>query len=111
MKILLVTAPQDKAEEIGRKAVEARRVACANICPGVSSIFRWEGKLDRADEAVILDVETAVYFSLDGAGLRMWELLGDGKSVPEVSREIGVTGTTLHKAIQSGRLHAFKKKR
>jgi len=37
-------------------------------------------------------------------------LLDDGKSVPEVSREIGVTGTTLHKAIRAGRLHAFKKK-
>ena len=42
---------------------------------------------------------------------RAQALLDDGKSVPEVSREIGVTGTTLHKAIRAGRLHAFKKKR
>ena len=42
---------------------------------------------------------------------RAQALLDEGKSVPEVSREIGVTGTTLHKAIQAGRLHAFKKKR
>lgn len=33
-----------------------------------------------ADEAVILNVDTAVYHSLGGAGLRMWELLGQGKS-------------------------------
>src|ERR1700758_4456558 len=39
-----------------------------------------------ADEAVILDVETARYYSLDGAGLAMWELLGKGKRVPEVAR-------------------------
>lgn len=38
-------------------------------------------------------------------------LLDEGKSVPEVSGEIGVAGNTLHKAIQAGRLHAFKKKR
>ena len=29
-----------------------------------------------ADEAVILDVDTAHYFSLRGCGLRAWELLG-----------------------------------
>jgi hypothetical protein len=36
--------------------------------------------------------------------------LDEGKSVPEVSREIGVAGTTLHKAIQAGRLQGVKKK-
>jgi hypothetical protein len=38
-------------------------------------------------------------------------LLDEGKNVPEVSREMGVAGNTLHKAIRAGRLHAFKKKR
>jgi transposase len=37
-------------------------------------------------------------------------LLDQGKSVPEVSQEIGVRGNTLHKAIRGGRLHANKKK-
>jgi transposase len=36
-------------------------------------------------------------------------LLDAGHSVPEVSREIGVAGNTLHKAIRAGRLHAGKK--
>jgi transposase-like protein len=40
---------------------------------------------------------------------RAQALLREGKSVPEVSREIGVAGNTLHKAIRAGRLHAFKK--
>ena len=31
-----------------------------------------------ADEAVILDVDTANYYSLSGTGLRAWELLGKG---------------------------------
>ncbi len=42
---------------------------------------------------------------------RAQALLDEGKSVPEVSEEIGVAGNTLHKAIHAGRLHAFKKKR
>jgi hypothetical protein len=41
---------------------------------------------------------------------RAQALLDEGKSVPELSRQIGVAGTTLHKAIQAGRLHAVKKK-
>jgi transposase len=42
---------------------------------------------------------------------RAQALLDEGKSVPEVSGEIGVGGSTLHKAIHAGRLHASKKKR
>jgi transposase-like protein len=37
--------------------------------------------------------------------------LEEGKSVPEVSRAVGVAGNTLHKAIRAGRLHGFKKNR
>ena len=39
-----------------------------------------------ADEAVILDVETAVYYSLGGPGLRIWELIGEGRSAGEIGR-------------------------
>lgn len=38
-----------------------------------------------SDEAVILDVETAHYFSLPGPGLRAWELLGEGRTVAEAA--------------------------
>lgn len=41
---------------------------------------------------------------------RAQSLLDQGKSVPEVSREIGVMGNTLHKAIRAGRLRGIKKK-
>ena len=41
-----------------------------------------------ADEAVILDVETAAYYSLGGAGLRMWELLGESLSLPAIVRTL-----------------------
>ena len=42
---------------------------------------------------------------------RAQELFDEGKSVPEVAREVAVSGNTLHKAIGAGRLHAVKKKR
>ena len=37
-------------------------------------------------------------------------LLDEGLSVPQVSEQSGVLGTTLHKAIGSGRLRVLKKK-
>jgi hypothetical protein len=37
-------------------------------------------------------------------------LLDEGRSVPEVGKEVGVAGNTLHKAISAGRLRAIKKK-
>jgi len=38
-------------------------------------------------------------------------LLDEGKSVPEISQQLGVLATTLHKAIDDGRLRQSKKKR
>jgi hypothetical protein len=37
-------------------------------------------------------------------------LLDEGKSVPEVGKTVGVLPDTLHKAIDSGRLHQPKKR-
>ena len=58
-----------EAEQAGRELVERRLAACVNILPGMISHFRWEGKVERAEEAVMIiktraslavEVETAV---------------------------------------------------
>lgn len=55
LRFLYVTAASgEEAEQIGRALVEARLAACANILPGMSSIYWWEGKLERASEAVLI---------------------------------------------------------
>lgn len=38
-----------------------------------------------AEEAVILDTDTAHYFSLAGTGLRAWELFASGRSPAQVA--------------------------
>ncbi len=35
-------------------------------------------------ETVILDLASGIYFGLDPVGARIWELLGEGKSLAEV---------------------------
>lgn len=44
----------DQAREIGRAVVEARLAACANILDGMTSIYRWEGRVEEGDEVVLL---------------------------------------------------------
>jgi uncharacterized protein involved in tolerance to divalent cations len=43
-----------EAEAAGRSIVEKRLAACVNILPGMISHYWWEGKIERAEEAVML---------------------------------------------------------
>lgn len=53
--VILVTAKDEvQAKRIAEKLVAEKLVACANIVPGVQSIFRWEGKVDRAREVLLI---------------------------------------------------------
>jgi hypothetical protein len=36
------------------------------------------------DEVVILDLATGTYFGLDPVGARIWELMGEGKTLAEI---------------------------
>jgi periplasmic divalent cation tolerance protein len=43
-----------EAEKIGRALVEDRLAACVNIVPGMISHYRWQGAIERGEEAVML---------------------------------------------------------
>ena len=43
-----------EAEKSGLKLVEAGLAACVNIIPAMRSIYRWEGAVEAADEAVMV---------------------------------------------------------
>jgi len=53
--IVLITAKNTKeAARIANKLVAEKLIACANIINGVKSIFWWEGKVDKADEVLLI---------------------------------------------------------
>ncbi len=53
--VVFVTAPSlAEGEIIGRYLVENRLVACANVIPGVTSIFRWKGNICREAEVLLI---------------------------------------------------------
>ena len=36
------------------------------------------------DETVILDLESGTYFGLDSIGARVWQMMGEGKTLSEI---------------------------
>ena len=52
--VMTTTASVEAAEKLVRSLLEERLVACGNILPGAVSIYRWEGKVTRESEAVVL---------------------------------------------------------
>jgi periplasmic divalent cation tolerance protein len=43
-----------EAEKAGQALVDARLAACVNILPGMISVYRWQGVVERAEEAVMI---------------------------------------------------------
>ncbi len=61
--LVLTTAPgPDEAARIARALVEERLAACGNVVPGLRSIYRWEGKVEDAPEALLLLKTTRARF-------------------------------------------------
>ena len=53
--VVFVTAKnKQEAEKIARGLLQARLAACVNIMEGVKSLFMWEGKLDTAQEVLLV---------------------------------------------------------
>jgi len=52
--VYMTAGSEDEAARIGRALVEEKLAACVNILPGMKSIFRFEGKIDEASEAVLI---------------------------------------------------------
>lgn len=54
-RVVLVTAPNAAvAESLVRRLVEEGVVACGNILPGVTSIYRWKGAVEHETESLIV---------------------------------------------------------
>jgi len=43
-----------EAERTGRTLIERELAACVNIVPGMISHYRWQGAVERAEEAIMI---------------------------------------------------------
>ncbi len=54
MKVVLITAPPEEAGGLARRAVEADLAACINLVRGVTSHYRWEGRVQADEESLLI---------------------------------------------------------
>ena len=53
--IVFITTPNlTEAESLAEKVVEAKLAACVQILPEISSVYVWEGKLQKTNEHLLL---------------------------------------------------------
>jgi periplasmic divalent cation tolerance protein len=52
--VLVTTSTSKDAVVIGEAVVRAKRAACVNILPAVTSIYRWKGKTEKSREALLI---------------------------------------------------------
>ncbi|MFB3819172.1 MAG: divalent-cation tolerance protein CutA [Candidatus Methylomirabilales bacterium] len=79
--VVLITCPSAAVgEKIGQALVEARLAACVNVVPRITSIYRWEGKVVRDREVLLLVKTRPARF----AALRRHVVALHPYSVPEI---------------------------
>ncbi len=54
--VVMLSTCQDeaKANAIAEQLVEHRLAACVSIVPGIKSVFRWEGKIQKESEVLLV---------------------------------------------------------
>lgn len=52
--LYVTAASKEEALRIGRALVTERLVACANVIPGMQSVYRWQGVVEEAEETVLI---------------------------------------------------------
>ena len=53
--VLITTSSASEAQAIGRALVEGRLAACVNVTSGLRSLFRWQGKIEEQEEALMVE--------------------------------------------------------
>ncbi len=55
LTLVLSTVPDAATgERLARQLVEERLIACANLIPGLTSVYRWEGEVRAEPEVLML---------------------------------------------------------
>ncbi|HLY97654.1 MAG TPA: divalent-cation tolerance protein CutA [Candidatus Angelobacter sp.] len=61
--VLTTASSEDEAKKLAHALVERRLAACVNIVPQITSVYRWQGKVESACEWLLLIKTTHSVFS------------------------------------------------
>jgi periplasmic divalent cation tolerance protein len=71
IQLLFCTCPDSSAAERLAEALVARRLAaCVNILPGLTSVYRWQGVVERSSEHLLLIKSTSDRYDALEAAIR-----------------------------------------
>jgi periplasmic divalent cation tolerance protein len=81
VRVVFCTFPDPEiGRRISQEAVELRYAACANLLPGLQSIYRWHGEVQQADETLVVYKTSAARY----ADLEAFLLRSHPYEVPEI---------------------------
>jgi periplasmic divalent cation tolerance protein len=64
--VIFVTCPESESDRIASQLVDEQIAACVNIVPGVTSIYRWQGKVSRdLEHLLIIKTEQNMWQTLE----------------------------------------------
>lgn len=52
--VVSTLASAEEARGLARELVDERLIACGTVIPGVTSIYRWEGRVEEGSEALLV---------------------------------------------------------
>jgi len=52
--VITTTGSREEADRIARFLVEEQIAACVNLLPGLTSVYRWKGEVETAEEILLL---------------------------------------------------------
>jgi periplasmic divalent cation tolerance protein len=68
LQVVTTTETREHALEIARETVRARAAACAQVIGPMTSVFRWEGRVEEAEEYLcVMKTSSASYEKLEKA--------------------------------------------
>jgi periplasmic divalent cation tolerance protein len=59
VRLVITTCPPKSARDIVRSLVDDGLVACGNVVPGITSIYRWKGTVEEDAETLVFLKTTA----------------------------------------------------
>jgi len=68
-QVVLCTCPnQATAEKLAHLIIDAKLAACVNIIPNLTSIYRWQDKIETSSEQLlIIKTKKSVYTTLESS--------------------------------------------
>lgn len=79
--VVFITAPSlEEGKKIATGLVDAKLAACINLVPHIESVYRWEGKIEAANEVLLVAKTTMEKFKK----LETWVKAHHSYTVPEI---------------------------